>query len=514
MSRDDALRVLARVIDFIAANPPPPPKPGEMSYGSFGNEADARRNHELIRSALAAVRIPYDSDDDREMWHASRLDADQRAVAELLAKHPELPAGSLPMPTPAWAKRKWLGIDPPGPLFSGKPSLFERLREVDADDDDEWLPLLERLSIEDRIMVLTDLALMREDFDTVATQNELIDGITKMPSTLGDWGGRTADMLLGFVGTRWESAEAHPWGVEEIVTEAVLLAIIRAGRPFEAKYDRLLALGNYAYEPRVPVVREIVQAIPEQRREGVVEAALSRLKGPVWRLSIAMRMLETFPYAAIARQALAHIDEGKPRKVMQQLGALAKQHPVIDAVLREHKAGQAPPPKLVVLERTKPTFDELDATGRKQVELCAQLFDGRKVRAAQLIASDEDEDEDEPIAPFERTRIANAKGTPAYDAWRYSVDSGTVFRAGSTDVIAEIIQDGLECSDRALRLALIDALASKPTRAKGDTKAKRTTKPTKTKTKPGRKAKPTAKTTTKPLKAVAKRKRPSKPRRT
>ena len=282
-----------------------------------------------------------------------------------------------------------------------------------------------------------------------------------------------------------------------MVANTVLLAILRAGRTFEAKYDRLVALDDYAWEPRVPFMREIVEAIPEQRRERAVEAALARLKGPTWQLAIAMRMLETFPYGAIARQALAHIDEGKPRKVLQQLGELAKQHPVIGDVLREYKAGQAPPPKLVVLERTTPSFDELDAISRKQVELCAERFDGRTLSAAQLVAGDEDE----PIAPFERTRIADAKRTPAFDAWRYSVDGGTVFRAGSTDVIAEIIQDGLECSDRALRLALIDALATKPT------KAKPATKPAKPAAK--RKAEPAAKSG----KAVATAKKP-KPRRT
>ena len=34
------------------------------------------------------------------------------------------------------------------------------------------------------------------------------------------------------------------------------------------------------------------------------------------------------------------------------------------------------------------------------------------------------------------------------------VDSGAIFRAGTTDVVAEIMQFGLECEDPALKEAL------------------------------------------------------------
>lgn len=37
-----------------------------------------------------------------------------------------------------------------------------------------------------------------------------------------------------------------------------------------------------------------------------------------------------------------------------------------------------------------------------------------------------------------------ADGVHAYDAWSYAADSGTFFRAGTTEVVGEIIQCGFE----------------------------------------------------------------------
>ncbi len=476
MSRTGSIAQLHAVIEFINAHPPGLPRVGEMSFGVFRSEKDSREQSKRIRAALHAVGFPDADDGPREIWHASKLTPEQRAVADLLARHPEVPAGWLPIPSSAWAKRKWLGIDPPGPLFSGKPSLFQKLMAIDPHEEDDWLPLLKPLSRADRIIALTELTLARGDFDTVATHNALVDEVATIPKTLAPWAEQTAGMLLTFAGTPAESMEASPWGIEALVIEVVFLALIRAKRPIDAKLDRLLMLENYAWESAVPRMREIVEAIPTERRERAVGEALERLKGPAHRLAIAMRMVETFPYPSLVRFALANIDDGKPRKVMQVLTALGKKHAAIAEALHAHKSSQPAPPKLTVLERSTPTIDALDEIAKKQVLACAKLYDGRALSVLKLIEGDEDE----PIAPFERTRIGDANEKLAYDAWCYAGDSGTVFRANTTVVIAEIIQSSLECSDAALRTALVDALASKP-KAKAKT-ANANAKP-KTKTK-------------------------------
>ncbi len=53
-----------------------------------------------------------------------------------------------------------------------------------------------------------------------------------------------------------------------------------------------------------------------------------------------------------------------------------------------------------------------------------------------------------------------------YDLWSYMGDSGTFFRAGSADHVAEIIQGGLQCRDEELRAVLAAAMAAANERRK------------------------------------------------
>ena len=58
----------------------------------------------------------------------------------------------------------------------------------------------------------------------------------------------------------------------------------------------------------------------------------------------------------------------------------------------------------------------------------------------------------------ELLKIVDETGETAYDAWLYRGDSGSIFRAGTTEIVAEIIQVGLECKDPGLRDGLRTAL--------------------------------------------------------
>ena len=74
-----------------------------------------------------------------------------------------------------------------------------------------------------------------------------------------------------------------------------------------------------------------------------------------------------------------------------------------------------------------------------------------------------------------------------YDVWTYMGDSGTVFRAGTAESVAEIIQGGLECDDDVLGTALDEAIYAAynpPKKAKASAKAKK--KPAAKKKKPAR----------------------------
>lgn len=98
---------------------------------------------------------------------------------------------------------------------------------------------------------------------------------------------------------------------------------------------------------------------------------------------------------------------------------------------------------------------------QSQVEKAGKLYDGKALPAARRVSTDM-QDEHNFAGTLEVRAIADAKGKLAYDAYTYNGDSGTVFKAGTTTVVAEIVQGGMECQNEALGDALEAALEAKP----------------------------------------------------
>jgi hypothetical protein len=101
--------------------------------------------------------------------------------------------------------------------------------------------------------------------------------------------------------------------------------------------------------------------------------------------------------------------------------------------------------------------EQLTDVDRRQLRAAGQLFDGEDLPVeARLDAAG---DEGSFYGSCSRWRILDGD-RHAYDAWLYLGDSGTIFRAGTTDKVAEIVQCGLECSDRRLRAELGPAMVA------------------------------------------------------
>ncbi len=58
--------------------------------------------------------------------------------------------------------------------------------------------------------------------------------------------------------------------------------------------------------------------------------------------------------------------------------------------------------------------------------------------------------------------LADWTGAPAYRAFSYNADDGMIFAAGSTEIVASMVQHTVQCDDPALFEALQAALADKP----------------------------------------------------
>src|SRR5262245_61770342 len=92
---------------------------------------------------------------------------------------------------------------------------------------------------------------------------------------------------------------------------------------------------------------------------------------------------------------------------------------------------------------------------REQLRIAGILYDGDDVPAEVRLAPDRDAGSFH--GSCELWRIVDGD-RHAYDAWFYMSDSGTIFRAGTADRVAEIVQCGLECTDRILRCEIGPAM--------------------------------------------------------
>jgi hypothetical protein len=107
---------------------------------------------------------------------------------------------------------------------------------------------------------------------------------------------------------------------------------------------------------------------------------------------------------------------------------------------------------------------------RAQLDVIGPRYFGG-VGAAQLAAPGSDPDDD----PMETRTLGFCEVAGVvdgerrcFDAWFYMVDSGTIFTAGTADIVAEVVQFGLECGDPALRAELGPAMVEAKLLPPGD----------------------------------------------
>ena len=119
--------------------------------------------------------------------------------------------------------------------------------------------------------------------------------------------------------------------------------------------------------------------------------------------------------------------------------------------------------------------EDLTPLQQRQLVVAGKLYDGAEHSAAERLSyegSDAHPDgQRQSFKGFVEIReLVDSEGTPAFDAYLYMVDSGTIFRTGTTDVVAEVIQCGVECDDPALEQALEAVLDAEPPDAVPSTK--------------------------------------------
>jgi hypothetical protein len=240
----------------------------------------------------------------------------------------------------------------------------------------------------------------------------------------------------------------------------VFLALARARIPIEPRWDVLLPA---ARKPPRDQLIECVRAIPEERRPAAIARSLGRYV-PDEVVDLVLSLLEIVPSAALADELLARAerhDAKTRRRMLTSLAQIGKSHPRIQAsVDRFHCGAPASRPLHAVVLRKPTAPDQLAAIQQQQLLVAGKLYDGKDRPLAERIeaASDGRAVDGSFYGSLEFHQLATADGTPTYDVFLYRADSGAIFRAGSLEVVAEVIQGCLECDDGVVRDMLQKAL--------------------------------------------------------
>ena len=102
--------------------------------------------------------------------------------------------------------------------------------------------------------------------------------------------------------------------------------------------------------------------------------------------------------------------------------------------------------------RDRQRVDELSPLERAQVRVCGERWDGQDLPIEERLVLDADIAFQLVLARWD----VMEGDMHAYDAWLFAVDSGVVFRPGTTEIVCEVFQFDFQSED----LALAEALAS------------------------------------------------------
>ena len=118
---------------------------------------------------------------------------------------------------------------------------------------------------------------------------------------------------------------------------------------------------------------------------------------------------------------------------------------------------------LRIVSTAKPrSIRELDAVRRRQLRAAGKGHDGKNLPPEARLAKRPRPSEPADEATFDGYlcihEIADETGKVLYDVFVCTPDSGSVFRAGTTKVVAELIQGGMQARDAEVRQELLRAL--------------------------------------------------------
>ncbi len=386
---------------------------------------------------------------------AAELPPLARAYAEEVIAA-ELPAGFAWIPGGISARR-WIGLDPPGPLErqveagGRRVPLWYALAAAEiaprgTPEGAHPLASIERLPITDRLATLAEL-------DALAWTYRIV------PHPYTYWE-LAADGLAG-EGRRWARGvleRASDDAEVGLAERLAFFALVRAGERIVPKWDRFLPITT---EVPIAIAVECAAALPLERLDAVAPELL-RACFAQQTIDLGTALLRRHDSKAIAERVIETTKRSAPhaRKAeLAALAAIAKTKPGVAAALARATAGAPKARALEVSYRASPRSPrELTPIMAKQLVEAGRQWDRKELPVERRLSTDEN-DEAALGAVLEYVKLTE-KGAPAFDAWLVMGDSGTFFVPSTTKVVALRIQRGIELASGKRDPALEEALGA------------------------------------------------------
>lgn len=375
---------------------------------------------------------------------ASELTGEQLALAHCLTARPGTwTAATRRLPQSQWNRRCWLGIDPPSALerphtFEGETAPLWRLAADRHQDGKAMVDLLLTVPVPDRIEAFRDLCLRA--YQTFISEYQV--GPTLIEQGFGDdaaaWAASHIDGLLAH---RDPADRVRHQSLDRWLLTAVFLPVARAGIPIERRWEPLLPLGRPEW------TRECLMAVAPKRRDAALKHALKRELDDEGVLLACLSILPVHRSSWLVKKV---VRKAKKHSRLTELEVLTE--------IAGHVEGE-PPLEALVAEELERSKERSVSFKVRRVTVASQRTDVPEHLHDQLAEAGDPELLFDSDARLTIVELSQARSTRRYVAFIHHVDTGVVFRAGGTEVVARMIQMSIECRDEAFGRGLETALA-------------------------------------------------------
>lgn len=411
-----------------------------------------------LTAALHAVHWP---ERPAPVPDATELTKAQRAVAELLTTRPGTwTAHTFALPQANWNRRCWLGLDPPSVLerphtHDGETAPLWRLALAREREPDAMSRLLQTVPLPGRLQALRDLS-----FHAYGCRLQSAGAVTAalLEAGLGEdvasWAPALADGYL-------DRLVAHA-GIRSLTPDLCFpcfLPLARAGVPIEPRWEPWCAIA--AGSSWEPWSHECLLALAPDRRDEVLARLFDRALDDEERLHWARIALHVHRSRWLVETVLAgarfHRRMTEAEVLRDTAAAVRGDRELLARVTTALES--LPPPTLEIRRVIRPgSRREVAEPLQPLLAIAAREAFGPSTSPDALFDAD---------AALTLVTLVEPRTTRGYTALLHHVDTGVVFRSGSSDVVARRIQGAFEGPDAALTAALTETLRTLPAPTQG-----------------------------------------------